>query len=93
MYGMYLQRSIGRVFETPQVYAYRNKLLNEPKRIYNVDKTGMPLDYRPPKVVAYKGQKKVRTRTSGTKSQVTAIACINATGQVIPLLSFLMLKC
>ena len=62
------------------------KLLNEPSRIYNVDETGMPLDHRPPKVVAYKGQKKVRTRTLGNKSQVTMIACVSATShsQVIP---------
>ena len=61
-----------------------HNLLNEPSRIYNVDETGMPLDHCPPKVVAYKGQKKVRTRTSGNKSQVTVIACVSATGQVIP---------
>lgn len=70
-----------------------NNVLDEPSRIYNVDKTGMPLDHRPPKVVAYIGQKKVRTRTLENKSQVTVIACVSATGHVIPSLSFLMLKC
>ena len=61
-----------------------NNLLDEPSRFYNVDETGMPLDHHSPKLVAYKGQKKVRTRTSGNKPQVTAIACVSATGQVIP---------
>ena len=32
---------------------------SHPERIYNMDKTGMPLNPRPPKVVAAKGQKKV----------------------------------
>ena len=34
--------------------------------------------------MAYKGQKKVRTRTSENKSQVTVITCVSVTGQVIP---------
>ena len=59
-------------------------LLNNPSQIYNVDETGMPLDHRPPKIVTAKGQKKVRCRTSGNKSQITVIACVSAVGQVIP---------
>ena len=61
-----------------------HELLNKPNRIYNVDETGMPLDHRLPKVATSIGQKKVRTRTSGNKSQVTVIACVSATGHVIP---------
>ncbi len=61
-----------------------NELIESPNQIYNVDETGMPLDHRPPKVVAKKGQKKVRCRTSGNKSQITVIGCISATGQAIP---------
>ena len=60
-------------------------LLNNPSQIYNVDKTGMPLDHRPPKIVTTRGQRKVRCRTSGNKSQITVIAsCVSAVGQVIP---------
>ncbi len=44
----------------------------------------MPLCPPPPRIVAKKGQKKVRYRTSGQKSQVTVIGCGSATGQVIP---------
>lgn len=61
-----------------------NNLMDSPSRIYNVDETGMCLDGHAPRVVALKGQKKVRCRTSGNKSQVTVIACVSATGQVIP---------
>ncbi len=44
----------------------------------------MQLNPKPPKVVAKKGQKKVRYRTSGQKSQITVLASGSATGQVIP---------
>ena len=59
-------------------------LLNKPSQIYNVDETGKPLDHRPPKIVTTRGQRKVRCRTSGNKSQITVIACVSAVGQVIP---------
>ena len=57
---------------------------NHPEIIYNMDETGMPLDPRPPKIVVPKGQKKVRYRCSGQKSQITIIGCGSATGQAIP---------
>ena len=48
--------------------------------IYNVDETGMPLNHRPPNVVAKCGQK----NSTGDKSQVTVVGCVSAVGQVIP---------
>ena len=59
-------------------------IMNLPSRIYNMDETGMPLDHKPPKVVARKGMKKVHCRTSGNKGQITILACSNAAGSVIP---------
>jgi len=53
-----------------------SNLMNSPSRIC--------LDGHAPRVVALKGQKKVRYRTSGNKNQVTVIACISAHGQVMP---------
>ena len=44
----------------------------------------MSLDHRSPKIITVKGQKKVRSRTSGNKSQITAIACVSADEHVIP---------
>ncbi len=55
-----------------------------PETIFNMVETGMPLCPRPPKVVARKGQKKVRYRTLGQKSQVTVLACGSATDEIIP---------
>ena len=59
-------------------------LTAHPNQIYNMDETGMPFEPRPPKVVAPKGQKKVRYRSSGIKGQVTVVGCASATGQAIP---------
>jgi len=57
---------------------------NHPEAIYNMDESGMPLEPRPPKVVAKKGQKKVRYQTSGQKQQIAVIGCGSATGQCLP---------
>ena len=63
----------------------KEKLLNSLSQIYNnVDKTGMSLDYRPPKVIVKREQNKVCCRKSGNRSQVTLIACVSATGHAIP---------
>ena len=61
-----------------------SQLLNSPNRIYNVDETGIALDGHAPRIIAKKGQKKVRYRTSGNKTQITVIACVSASGQCIP---------
>ena len=61
-----------------------NQLINSPARIYNVDETGVTLDGHAPKVAAKRGQKKVRYRTSGNKSQIIVIVCVSASGQCIP---------
>ena len=43
-----------------------------PKYIYNMDETGVPpLEQKPPKVIARKGQKKIHYCTSGQKAQIT----------------------
>ena len=60
-----------------------HNLMDHPEQIYSMDETGMPLDPPTPRIVAKKGQKKVRSRTSGRKGQITVIACGNAVGQAI----------
>ena len=57
---------------------------NHPEAIYNMDESGMPLEPRPPIVVAKKGQKKVCYKTPGQKQQITVIGCGSATGQCLP---------
>ena len=61
-----------------------NNLLECPSQLYNVDETGITLDGHAPRVIAKTGQKKIRYRTSGNKSQLTVITCVSASGQCIP---------
>lgn len=61
-----------------------NNLKVHPEQIYNMDETGLPLNPRPPKVVALRGQKKVRYQCPGSKSRITVLGCGNGTGQMIP---------
>ena len=49
-----------------------------------MDKSGIPLDPRPPNIMAKRGQKKVCYCSSGKKEQITVLGCVNAIGQAIP---------
>ena len=60
------------------------------ERIYNMDDTGVPLEPRPPKVIATKGQGKIQYCISGQKVQITVIGCGSAAGQILPHLSSLL---
>ena len=59
------------------------ELFDKPIHIFNVDETGMPLDHRPPKVVCRSGMKNPSAITSGNKTQITVVACVNAAGYCI----------
>ena len=65
------------------------RLSNRPDLIYNCDETGICLDFRPAKVVAPKSARNVWTITSGERTNVTVLACGNATGEMVdPLIVF-----
>lgn len=53
-------------------------------RIFNLDETGMPLQHRPGKRIALRGQKHVNVLTSGNKTNITVLACVSASGFVMP---------
>jgi len=55
-------------FEMLKAVMIKRNFLNNPSQIYRVDETRMPSDHQPPKVIGKRGQKKVRCRTSGSKS-------------------------
>ena len=59
------------------------KVTKNPRLIFNCDETGLPLEFKPSKVVGRKGIRLVYRVTSGKKGQVTLLACANATG-VLP---------
>ena len=62
----------------------KHDLHSKPAQIYNVDESGIPFDPRAPNVVATRGTKKVRYRSSGKKGQVTVVGCASAAGHAIP---------
>lgn len=60
-------------------------LCNQPTYIYNMDESGLPLNNRPPKVIAEKGKREVVSLTSVERGEnVTIVACCNASGNFIP---------
>ena len=82
--AMKKKEDLDNYFITLKSILVDNDLMNKPGQIFNVDESGMPLEHQAPKVVARKGQKKVRYCSSGNKSQVTVVGCINAIGQALP---------
>ena len=53
------KESISYYFDLLESTLTENSLIDSPGQIYNMDKTGMPLDPRPPNIIAKSGQKKV----------------------------------
>ena len=84
MNAMSKQHELEEYFHVLKDVLEKNGLMNQPGCIYNVDESGMPFEHRPPRVVTAKGQRKVRYRTSGNKSQTTVIGCVSAAGQALP---------
>ena len=61
-----------------------HKLHDKPGLVFNMDETGMPLSPAPLKGVCKKGTKTPNSITSGDKSQITVVGCVNAAGHCIP---------
>lgn len=79
------KEKVADFFNTLEKVIDTNNLRGKPECIYNVDETGMPLNNRPPNIVAMKGSKDVVSMTSVERGEnVTVLACMNATGQYIP---------
>ena len=78
------EENLKNYFDLLDTVLEENNLKIHPEQIYNMDKTGLPLNPRPPKVVALRGQKRVRYQCSGSKDQITVLRCCSETGQMIP---------
>ena len=61
-----------------------NKILDKAGSIFNCDESGFSLSPKSPKVVCSAGMKAVSHITGDTKTQVTVLACTNASGYVLP---------
>ena len=72
------EENLKNYFDHLDTVLQENNLKIHPEQIYNMDETGL---LRPPKVVALRGQKKVRYQCSGSNSQINVRS---GTGQMIP---------
>ena len=75
---------LDRYFDLLQEVLVKNGLLSQACQIFNMDETGMPLDATHVKVVTQKGDRNPIAPSSGDKSQITVVACVNAAGSFMP---------
>ena len=59
-------------------------LRNQPCLIFNMDKTGVPLNPKPPKGIYSCKNRNPVALSSGDKSQITVVGCVNAGGFCMP---------
>ena len=78
------REAMDRYFDLLEETLEKNDLTNRPSRIYNCNESGMPMDFRPGRRIAKRGQKHVYVYGTGNKAQVTILACVNAAGSTIP---------
>jgi hypothetical protein len=74
---------LGRYFDLLEQTLHDNLLEGKPGQLFNMDESGMPLDAKPPKVVAGKGGT-VSAIGCGDKTQITVVACVSAAGYCMP---------
>ena len=75
---------IDRYFEMLTDTLSNNGLMHKPMQLYNCDETGMPLGAYHHKVVAQGGSNPTCITSNSSKSQVTVLACVSATGVAMP---------
>ena len=76
--------TISNYFDQLEEILVSNSLDKCPSCIYNIDESGFPLQHRPGKRIAVRGQKHVIVNASNDKTQITVMACVSATGFSIP---------
>ena len=76
--------TVERYFDLLEQTMVENDLLDKPCNIFNVDESGMPLNPRPVKSVFQRGIKDPLAPSSGDKSQITIVGCVNAAGNCTP---------
>ena len=76
--------TLNRYYDLLEETLKANDLLDKPACIYNCDEIGLPLSPKSVKVVSKVGSKDPSSITGNTKSQITVLACANATGRAIP---------
>lgn len=77
--------TVQHYFELLQDILTKNKLLDKPSNIFNMDEIGLHLNNKPAEVLATKESKSVISLTSGEKEETISvvIACCNAEGMSV----------
>ena len=75
---------IDKYFDLLEEVLLSNDLTARPHLLYNADETGLPLQHRPGKRIAVRGQKHVHVVNSGNKTHISVLACVSASGYAIP---------
>ena len=80
--------ALGEWFQQLKLYldAVDPTLLTSPDRIFNADESGFNICPKTKKIISMTRVKHVYSVTSGTRQQVTVLACSSAMGQYLPLL-------
>ena len=76
--------TINNYFDQLEEILVSNSLGSCPSRIYDIDESRFPLQHRPGKKIAVRGQKHVTVPVCNDKTQVTVMACVSAAGSSIP---------
>ena len=75
---------IDRYFDMLEDCLKSNGIFNKPSCIFNCDESGIPLNPKSLKVVDKVGSKNPSYLTSGSKTQITVLACTCAAGYALP---------
>ena len=59
-------------------------LKNKPNSIFNYDESMVAMDRRTGKVVVSRNTKQAYCETKGTRDHITVIACVSASGVILP---------
>lgn len=78
------RESLDHYFDLLEDTLRANQIFDDPSRIFNCDKTGVPLSPSSSKVVDRVGAKNPSYLTGSSKSQITVLACTGATGCALP---------
>ena len=78
------QNYVAKYFRALKEVFDEYKLERFPKRIWNMDETGMVLEHKPSKILARRGSKHLHSRTSGNRELITVIATVNPAGEALP---------
>ena len=79
-----IRECIDNYFDLLENTLQETGLADYPALYFNMDKIGLALDPKPTRIVHLHGGKNALSISSGSKGQVTVIACVSAAAQVVP---------